>query len=214
MLVSTPTRVLSITPAAARVETSLSDISLLPLHPATPPLLFCSLSSPVSGGLRATSSRAYTHLRLPYPLPCPGPSSRRHTPQPPSPASTMFRNLKSLLSYSRVPVRIAAQQEKHKLFRVRFVPQDRRLNGFVRAFLILSGIHVAANTMLQIFGGGWEEPLFIPLGFAQAEPLKRYEASDPDFQAYVKFNQDKKKVLAARSESFPFPPPSCLRAVF
>jgi hypothetical protein len=72
-------------------------------------------------------------------------------------------------------------------------------------------MQVAANTMLQIFGGEWEEPLFIPLGFAKAEPMKKYETSDPDFQAFIKFNQDKKKVSAARGESSFFSPPFLLQ---
>lgn len=113
----------------------------------------------------------------------------------------MFRSLRALLSYSRVPVRIAAHPAPRRLYRVRFVPQDKRLNAFLRVFLIVSGMQIAANSVLQIFGGGWEEPIFIPFGFARKEPLRRYEVSDPDFQAFVRFNQDKKRVTAARGES-------------
>lgn len=58
--------------------------------------------------------------------------------------------------------------------------------------------------MLQVFGGGWEEPLFIPLGFAEEESRRRYELTDPEFQGFLKFNKDGKKMRAARGESYSY----------
>ncbi|KAH8151240.1 uncharacterized protein LAJ45_04442 [Morchella importuna] len=112
----------------------------------------------------------------------------------------MFRNIRNFLSHSRIPVRISAQSDKYKLYRVRFVPQDKRFNGLFRGLLLLSGCHIAANTLLQTFGSGWEEPLFIPLGFLEEGPRRRYELTDPEFQAFLKFNKDTKKALAARAK--------------
>lgn len=122
---------------------------------------------------------------------------RRHTPLH---QAVMFRNIRNFLSHSRIPVRISAQSDKYKLYRVRFVPQDKRFNGLFRGLLLLSGCHIAANTLLQTFGSGWEEPLFIPLGFLEEGPRRRYELTDPEFQAFLKFNKDTKRALAARGK--------------
>lgn len=43
--------------------------------------------------------------------------------------------------------------------------------------------------------------MFIPLGFVEKGPQKRYQASDPEFQAFLKFSRDKKKLSAARGGS-------------
>ncbi|KAI5847249.1 hypothetical protein DFP73DRAFT_544686 [Morchella snyderi] len=112
----------------------------------------------------------------------------------------MFRNLKNFLSRSRIPVRISAQSDKYKFYRVRFIPQDKRFNGLFRGLLLLSGCHIAANIMLQTFSNGWEEPLFIPMGFLEEGPRRRYELTDPELQAFLKFNKDTKKALAARTK--------------
>lgn len=114
----------------------------------------------------------------------------------------MFRNLRSLLSYSQVPVRIAAQQDGHKLYRVRVVPQGKRIHAYLRSFLILGGFHVAASAMIQTFTSEWEEPLFIPLGFVEKEARRRYQFSDPDFQTFLKFSRDGKKMVAAKGEFY------------
>lgn len=114
----------------------------------------------------------------------------------------MFKNLRSVLSYSQIPVRIASRQDGHKLYRVRLVPQSKRVHVYLRSFLILGGFHVAASVMLQTFMGEREEPFFIPLGFVKEEKQRKYIPSDPDHKAYVKFGRNGKKQAILKGESF------------
>lgn len=120
------------------------------------------------------------------------------------PGLAMFKNLRSFLSYSRIPLRIAARQDGHKLYRVRVVPQRKRVHTYLRSLLIFGGFHVAASIMLETFTSKREGPLFvpiIPIWFAKEEHQEKYETSSPEFQVFVSFSQDKNKHDIVRSES-------------
>lgn len=116
----------------------------------------------------------------------------------------MFKNLRSFLSYSRIPLRIAARQDGHKLYRVRVVPQRKRVHTYLRSLLIFGGFHVAASIMLETFTSKREEPFFIPIipiWFAKEEQQKKYEISGPESKLFINFSQDQDKHEILRSES-------------
>lgn len=89
------------------------------------------------------------------------------------------------------------------VYRVRFVPKERRFGTFTRALIWLSGFQLAANGLLQIYGNGWENPIFIPLGFTEFVPEREYGPDDPEYAMYMKFRKDPRRALEGKREPFP-----------
>jgi len=94
-------------------------------------------------------------------------------------------------------------KDSGSIYRVRFVPKERRFNTFTRAMIWLSGFQLAANGLLQIYGNGWENPIFIPLGFVEFVPEREYGPDDPEYAMYMKFRKDPRRALEGKSEPFP-----------
>ncbi|PUU78097.1 hypothetical protein B9Z19DRAFT_984228 [Tuber borchii] len=84
------------------------------------------------------------------------------------------------------------------VYRVRFVPKQRRFGTFTRALIWLSGFQLAANGLLQIYGNGWENPIFIPLGFTEFVPEREYGPDDPEYAMYMKFRKDPRRALEGK----------------
>ncbi|CUS07354.1 unnamed protein product [Tuber aestivum] len=108
----------------------------------------------------------------------------------------MFKSLRTLLSCSRYPNRFT--NDGGAIYRVRFVPKERRFNTFTRALIWLSGFQLAANGLLQIYGNGWENPIFIPLGFAEFVSEREYGPDDPEHAMYMKFKRDPRRALEGK----------------
>ncbi|RPA89351.1 hypothetical protein L873DRAFT_1722187 [Choiromyces venosus 120613-1] len=62
----------------------------------------------------------------------------------------------------------------------------------------LSGFQLAANGLLRIYGNGWENPIFIPMGFAEFVPEREYGPDDPEYAMYMKFKKDPRRALEGK----------------
>ncbi|KAL7270959.1 hypothetical protein RUND412_006315 [Rhizina undulata] len=107
----------------------------------------------------------------------------------------MFRNLKSLLSFSRVPFRIAAKTPY--IHRVRFVPPPKNFElKFRYTFPVLAGFSILgwAGTSGVLV----ENPIFIPLGPAWKMPQRKYGKDDPEMKSFQEFGRDHNKMVKCR----------------
>ncbi|KAI9760079.1 MAG: hypothetical protein M4579_001912 [Chaenotheca gracillima] len=130
----------------------------------------------------------------------------------------MFRNLRTIFSVSRLPLRIQARIARdpyasvHNVQRVRFVQpmlsRRRLLNTVLYGTAFVYGVVVFPAVALALLDDGEEEKdnkkdaepsfineeddsIFIPLGLIHEAPSKPYKGTDPEWKEFVKFNREK-----------------------
>ncbi|KAF8536230.1 hypothetical protein BDD12DRAFT_298014 [Trichophaea hybrida] len=110
----------------------------------------------------------------------------------------MFSRLRSILTHSRVPLKVDAAQNASNVYRVRFV-KPRPKSG--AKFLYVVGTTVITVMLgfrvVQVMGMGGQ-PLFIPLGFAKQEEPQKFKKDDPEVKAFIKFGSNRALARKAR----------------
>jgi hypothetical protein len=115
----------------------------------------------------------------------------------------MFRSLRSILDYSRLPLKVGAIRNA-KVYRVRFVKsnQDPSVGKTIYAAKTLYSAAFYSLAVIigyRIVSGVTDKPIFIPLGFPRPEPPRRFTPQDPEVASFHRFNRDSYKTKKARS---------------
>lgn len=107
----------------------------------------------------------------------------------------VFNKLRSLLSHSRLPLRIASVNPRPKVYRVRIRTAER--SSIVWPFMSAASLFVVTRLAM----GDSDKTYFIPLTLSREVQQPQYTKDDPVVQIYQKFSQDFPLQAEVQSES-------------
>lgn len=109
----------------------------------------------------------------------------------------VYSRLRSLLSYSRLPLRIATMNPRPKVYRVRIRNAESRSSFWPWAGTF--AIAITAKVMLS-GDGGKDRTIFVPLSWTKEVAQPPYKRDDPIVQTYNSFYYDHDLQVEVQSE--------------
>ncbi|KAI5798941.1 hypothetical protein EDC01DRAFT_778532 [Geopyxis carbonaria] len=108
----------------------------------------------------------------------------------------MFRNFRSVLNHSRLPLKVDSKNAK--VYRVRFLPQAGRLSITRTLFTLSAYTFIGYYWYRTVLSISRDEPIFIPLSLPKLEPSPRYKPDDPEMEEIMKFTRDRHQIYKVR----------------